>query len=218
MSTDLKYPIVFQHPFRFLIAGPSQSGKSVFTSRLLRNIDYIQPAPERIIWAYGEANIVQFDNIQKTCSKNIEFIQGVPDTEMFDANEKNLLIIDDLMEAAGKSSKVADLFTKGSHHRNLSVILIVQNIFHQGRRMRDISLNSSYIALFKNPRDNRQIMSLGSQIYPQNPKFITDAYMQCTRRPHGYLLINLTQHASDELRFLTGIFPPEYPIAYIPKM
>jgi hypothetical protein len=27
---------------------------------------------------------------------------------------------------------VCDLFTKGSHHRNISVVLITQNLFHQG--------------------------------------------------------------------------------------
>jgi len=55
---------------------------------------------------------------------------------------------------------VIDLFSKGSHHKNLSVIFITQNLFHQYRGMQDISLNSNYIVVFKNPRDRAQIQHL----------------------------------------------------------
>ena len=44
----------------------------------------------------------------------------------------NLIVIDDQMIEAGKDNRIVNLFTKGSHHRNLSVIYIVQNLFqHQ---------------------------------------------------------------------------------------
>jgi hypothetical protein len=62
---------------------------------------------------------------------------------------------------------VSELFTKGSHHRNNSLVLITQNLFHQGPSSRDISLNSKYIVVFKNPRDNTQIVHLARQVYPE---------------------------------------------------
>ena len=43
--------------------------------------------------------------------------------------------------------------SSGSHHRNLSVIYTVQNLFHQGKGNRSKSLNSHYLVLYKNPRD-----------------------------------------------------------------
>jgi len=46
------------------------------------------------------------------------------------------------------SRDVCDLFTKGRHHRNISVILITKNLFHQGRFSRDISLNAKYLVVF----------------------------------------------------------------------
>ena len=48
------------------------------------------------------------------------------------------------------------------HHRNLSTIYIVQNIFHQGKVMRNISLNAHYIVLFKSQdsTDKQQISML----------------------------------------------------------
>ena len=46
-----------------------------------------------------------------------------------DPTKVNLLIIDDLMHEMNEV--VAKLFTKCSHHRNTSVLLLTQNIFHQ---------------------------------------------------------------------------------------
>ena len=56
------------------------------------------------------------------------------------------------MIEAGKDNRIVNLFAKGSHHQNLSVIYIVQNLFHQGKGNRSISLNSHYL-LFGNIRD-----------------------------------------------------------------
>lgn len=102
-----------------------------------------------------------------------------------------------------------DLFTKGSHHKNLSVIFITQNVFHQGRGQRDISLNSNYIVIFKNPRDRAQIQQLARQVYPENPKFLQEAYHDATSRPHGYLLLDLKQSTPEEYRVRSCIFPED---------
>ena len=62
------------------------------------------------------------------------------------------------MESA-YSTKVSQLCTKGSHHPNISLVVITQNVFHQGPSSRDISLNSKRIVVFKNPIDNTQIVT-----------------------------------------------------------
>ena len=76
----------------------------------------------------------------------IEFIKGIPENlkqdSYFDVNIRNLIVIDDQMIEAGSDNRVVNLFTKGWHHRNLIVIYIVQNLFHQGKANRSISLNS----------------------------------------------------------------------------
>ena len=41
--------------------------------------------------------------------------------------DRNFLILDDQMDEAGDSKTLSKLFTKGSHHRNLTVIYLVQN-------------------------------------------------------------------------------------------
>ena len=81
---------------------------------------------------------------------------------------------------------MANLFTKGSHHRNLSVIYIVQNIFHQGTETRNISLNTHYIVVFKSPRDNQQVLTLARQINPGRVPEFMHAYEKATSHPHWY--------------------------------
>ena len=80
----------------------------------------------------------------------IEFVKGIPTALEQDAylgvDKRNLIVFDDQMIDAGKDQRIVNLFTRGSHHRNLSVIYIVQNVFHQGKG--SISLNSHYLVLF----------------------------------------------------------------------
>jgi len=70
----------------------------------------------------------------------------LPNADDFDGSEPVLLIVDDLMNETDDS--VANLFTKGSHHRNIIVAFLVQNLFHKNKHIRTISLNAHYMVLF----------------------------------------------------------------------
>ena len=119
----------------------------------------------------------------------IEFYECIPseiDSRYFlDFNKRNLIVLDDLMAQSGGDQRIANLITKGSHHRNLSVIYIVQNIFHQGKETRNISLNTHYIVLFKSPRDKQQILTLARQIC----RFETPI-VSCIRIIVHYVIVN----------------------------
>jgi len=54
-------------------------------------------------------------------------------------------------------------------------------------------------------------MYLANQLYPEDSIWLYDAYLDATQRPHGYLILDLTQDTDDGLRFRTNIFPEEYP-------
>jgi len=162
-----------RHPFTALVAGPTGCGKTQFVFKLIENVDVmIDPTPSRIVYCYSE--------YQQLFRKYplVTFHQGLPNIEDFDGSESVLLVIDDLMNEADES--VANLFTKGSHHRNVSVIFLVQNLFHKNRHVRTISLNSHYMMLFKNPRDASQFASLARQMYPHKSAFAVEAYKDAT--------------------------------------
>jgi len=203
---DLKW----KHPFSAIIAGPSGSGKTVFVTRFLNNIDVMCDVKFKNIFWHHATGLPPPHNLSMD---RIQFRSGLPDMGEFDGDAPNLIVIDDMMRES--DGNVVDLFTKGSHHRNLSVFFITQNLFHQGRGQRDISLNAHYIVCFKNPRDRAQISHLARQVYPTDPRFIEESFTDATHTPHGYLLLDLKQSTPDDLRIRTCVFPDDYPYNYV---
>jgi hypothetical protein len=125
--------------------------------------DMITPEPEKIMYCYGEYQPM-FDEFP-----HVTFAEGLPDITQFDGQHRTLLILDDLMNK--NSDAVSELFTRVSHHRNVSVYYISQNIFQKSKHSRTISLNAHYIIMFKNPRDANQIATLSRQMYPSRGNF-----------------------------------------------
>lgn len=171
---------------------------------------------ERILWCYSEDNSLRTqEKIIPEQRSKIRYHKGMPETFDNDTDEPMLIVIDDMMSEA-TSTKVADLFSKGSHHRNQSVILITQNLFHQGNCARDVSLNTKYFCAFKNVRDQLQFRHLARQLWPDMPRELSRIYREATGRPYSYLLIDLNPTVHDSLRFRTDIFNPEYSVVYTP--
>ena len=118
------------HPFTAVVAGPTGSGKSEWVLRLIDHAnEMIQPPPSRIWYCYGE--------FQSTFIRQIHFHEGLPDMSdaVFDGTESTLLILDDLMSETNQL--VANVFTKISHHRNVSVVYLTQKFVRQ-KQIREI--------------------------------------------------------------------------------
>lgn len=206
------------HPFTAMVVGPTQCGKTQFMLKMLRCAStFIHPPPERIVWCYGCYQDAFRDMGRNDSSSpcDIEFHEGLPDVDMLDGSKRTLMIIDDLMSET--DSRVTNIFTKGSHHKNASVVYISQNLFNKGRENRTISLNTHYLVLFKNPRDTSQIAHLGRQMFPERVKYFRDAFADATSQPYGYLLVDLKTTTPDVLRLRTDIFPDERTMVYVYK-
>lgn len=199
-----------------LVAGPTMCGKSCFVAQMLSTPGCIEPQPKAVYWFYGTENAEQQESIENTSLYPVEFREGLPRLTELELQPDSLIVLDDLMSDVANSNEIAELFTRGMHHRRLSVVLLVQNVFYKGNKAREISLNCHFIVLFKNPRDSSQINLLARQIFPNKQIFLREAYLQATERPHGYLLIDLTQHTPEELRVMTNIFPVQVFHYFIP--
>ena len=200
------------HPFTCMVAGMTGSGKTVWVQSLLQQAQtVIDQPPERIIWCYSQWQNAYTQLLMMI--PTIEFVKGIPESlendTYLDVNIHNLIVVDDQMIEAGKDNRIVNLFTKGSHHRNLSVIYIVQNLFHQGKGNRSISLNSHYLVLFKNPRDKLQILTLAKQMYPSETAWFIKEYEEAVRRPYGYLFVDLRPTTPDRCRLRTNVLPGE---------
>jgi hypothetical protein len=122
------------------------------------------PIPDRILCCYEE-----YQTLYGTVD-GVDIQQGLPDLDTLDPRDKHLIILDDLMDETDQ--RVASLFTKKSHHRNISVMYIVQNLFQREKHHRTISLNAHYMVLFNNPRDVSQIIVLAHQMYPRRTQLL----------------------------------------------
>lgn len=207
----------FKHPFTCTVSGPTQCGKTFFIQKLLKAAPfYITPCPQRIIWVSGAGSSAE-EELKHSLPKYVEFTDTIPALDTFSPEENNLMVIDDMMHELGRSRDVSTLFTKGCHHRNLSVIITLQNLFHRSNEIKCIRLNSLYLVLYGNPSDKQQIQYLQRQCFPEYPKFLSDAYnRECSAKPHGYLVLDFTQTTPSDYRVSAGIFPPEVPRVFKP--
>ena len=111
------------------------------------------------------------------------------------------------MTEAKCDQRIADLFTKGSHHRNISIVYLTQNLFPQGKACRDIALNTTqYLVLFNNPIDRQKVATLARRIYPSTSAIFMKRFEQATSRPYGYLVVDLKSSTPEQDRLHTDIF------------
>ena len=212
---------VFYANSNIIISGATGCGKTHWLYEMLKQKEHVFEgrAPDRILYCYGIYQHL-FDEMKKKI-KNITFQPGIPsDTDIKKLARKakhGLIVLDDLMTEVSNDPGAEKLFTQGTHHLGLSVVYIVQNIMYQNKCTRTISLNSQYIVLFRNFRDGAQILHLARQIYPSNPWLLIDAYEDATKKPFGYIVINMhPRYTDDTKRLQTGILPHEERAYYKP--
>jgi hypothetical protein len=197
-----------QHPFTMICAGMTGSGKSVKIRSILKNFSLcttIQTDILNVFYCYGTWQTPFEEPLP-----NVRFTynEGLPDgTNEF--KNHHIVIIDDLMAElqAAKNIDVLNLFTKHSHHLNISVIFVTQNLFYKD--LLTLRRNCKYLMLFKSPSDNKQVMSLATQLIPSSPKTFVEAYQKATANAHGYILVDNSQYTPDYLRWRTNIVPED---------
>ena len=208
--------LTFIHPSRWLIYGPSGSGKSTFVNNLiLDSIELFGLQFDTILYCSGQG----FPKFNKVNNVSILMCNSFTNSyiDNLDSTKNNLIIIDDNMNIAANDILISDLFTKKSHHKNITVIFLVQNLFPKSKYMRDISISSTYIVLMKNPREIFQIKLLSHQINGEKSNFIIDSYKDATKnKPYSYLLLDLGQTTHELLKVRTNVLSNEFPkVVYI---
>lgn len=201
----------FRMPFGAIVSGPSSSGKTSWLIRFLQHHrKMIEPAARSVLYAYGEYHA----HIPALEKAGIATHPGLPDDETLRQAEKPLLLIMDDLMLASNEEYLSNLFTKKSHHQNIGVIFLTQNLFDKNIKV--ARNNSQYIVLMRAPNAALGIRTLGSQLFPGRIRFFLDAYNKSTDRPYGYLLIDMHASTDPTLRLRTNIFPDELPVVFIP--
>ena len=148
-------------------------------------------------------------------NNNVDIIYELPTYEEIvhfadkHRNEGLILLLDDVMEEMDSKLQLSRIFTQLCHHKHLTCILCVQNLFFQSNDYRNMSLNTSYLSLFNNPKDVRQISTLGGRMDPGNVARFVDAYRRATAKPYSYLFIDYRQETKNFMRLRTNILPTD---------
>ena len=189
---------MIRHPSSVIVAAPSGSGKTVLVERLLREKKVFQTPPKKIVYAYDRWQ-PRFERMKRD---GIQFFQGIPDTAKLAKwfPKGGVLVLDDLMTEGGQDKRVLDLFTKDSHHRNITVLFLTQDLFPPGKFAKTINRNAHYIIAFKNPRDKTGIRNILMQMYPERWRHILEVYNRITSRPFGYLFLDVHPASDDRFR------------------
>ena len=137
-----------QHPFTLTVAVPSSCGKSKFVIRLLERREQFCDVVFENVWRHSQNN----------ASHHLKALHLLKAYRPWNPWKCTYAYSAGWLMDSAYCTKVSQLFTKGLHHRNISLDLITQNVFHQGPSSRDISMNSKYKVVFKNPRDKTRIV------------------------------------------------------------
>jgi hypothetical protein len=210
------------HPFTMIVTGITGSGKTEFVKRLLERQKKCIDVPIHKVYYHYSIFQPAYARMRKTVP-NIEFHKGIPSRwERLNENETfkkdYVIVIDDLMAKALDDPTTASLYMAGSHHENISVITLTQNMFPRQKEARTVSINSQYLVLFKNPRDKSQIKTLATQITDgkgERRHFI-DSYVAATKKPYTYLFADFKPTTPEELKYRDGITERYDHGAYLP--
>ena len=159
----------FLTPSSILVAGPSGSGKTVFVSKLFQNFShYFQGYLSTFIIVMASGN-----PLLKPCKKwGLNSMKVYPNVKTWMPGLKKpkggFLVMDDLMDEGGNDKKVLDLFTKDSHHRNITDIYLLQDLFPRGKYAKTISRNAHYIVVELRTHGIKQLfVSCSSKCFPR---------------------------------------------------
>ena len=202
------FDLRLKNNFKLFLSGPSGCGKTTLMVDLIKNMNKIAMQPPKIVVYYFKTWQSKFDML-----KNEYGVTFMEDNETMIEQLKRLqspaLVIFDDMINSDNLRHIAQLFTVYGRHLDLSLAFLSQRLFNNNEFFRQISQNSDYLAVFKNPRNSMDIRILGGQMTPKSDGLIR-VYKKATVKPYSYLFINLTQEAIPQLMFVSDLFSSDH--------
>ena len=113
----------FPHPFRLILAGPPNVGK---TNVIYNILLHKNPPFERIIIFHNDPSTQEYQNI------DAEYVEELPPIEEMDPEERSLIIIEDVDYknlSKNQKSLLDRYYGVFSTHHNISMVLSAQDPF-----------------------------------------------------------------------------------------
>ena len=204
------------HPFSLIISGPTSSGKSTLLFQILENLHQnTDTLIQQVVFIYGVYQDVYKNYPNFFFTDNLDYMDLKPSVP-------TIIVLDDVMSTVNNSKKLEDLFTRGVHHKKISVVLSLQNLFYRGSVMKTLRDNAMYIILTRHIQDVSKLDTFARQLERKNSCYFKTSYEEAVSRKYGYLMCDLHPHSNLrdgplKIKYRSLIHQPEGQILYLPK-
>ena len=174
--------------------------------------DIINKPIKTIIYVYTDHQNIFYELQEQV--PDIKFTTDVLEVESL-INDATLIIVDDKMDSISKGKDkdlMTNFFIKGCHHRNCSVVLLIQNNFEPG--LRTICINSLYRIFFDQPADVSSIVNIAKQMFPGQSKYLLNE--KATSKKYGYLFFALHPASNKQFKVRSSLYPTADCEIYVP--
>ena len=190
-------------PYACFVVGCTGSGKSWTVLKWLKNPECVfRQKYSKIYYFYGSAfqDIFKDSSLKHVCfSSDLKLLTKIATTKH---KSHILIVLDDLMSIAGHSDIIEQLYTKGSHHFNIDIINIIQNIFYRTPSFVTLKENTQYVFIKQFINEAKlKILANGIGL---NSTELVEAYTDSInkKRFEGILIDN---HISSDIRKISKI-------------
>lgn len=204
--TEFKFTL----PMRAIFAGSSQSGKTFMIGQILKFQSEIFKGKFDFVKYYYPTFLDEAPVDYHTLTNTpISYNAGFPTkSEILALPENALVIIDDQSDTAVKSDLVSQIFKVISGKKKMSIILVTQNYFMQGKHSREIRNSCNYVGLFRNCCDN-SLNSRVTQAFGLKAAFEAAEREVCGCQVYPFVFIDQTQRGQiSPYRLYTKIIGP----------
>ena len=156
MPITVSYQVIehdkFDYPFRIMLSGSSQSGKTFFARELLNHVSTLFDANIQLIKYYHPDYLATRPvSWHSLLSIPICYNSGVPTlSELCDLEPHTCVVLDDLYEECIQSKSIDYLFRVLSGKKNISVMIMTQRYFSNGKFGMNIRNQCNYTVLLRN--------------------------------------------------------------------
>ena len=161
------YDIRVKTAFSLLLSGASGSGKTTFLEWFIKNFSKITDGSEitfpKLLWFSRTNQPELFKRSKSSFSGTVRFFDSI-DSEIYSKIESegrnSITVLDELMHEMSGLMDIGKVFTNSRSHLHCNVILLLwQNFFPKGPKMRNLSINAQHIVIFEVFMDHEKSFS-----------------------------------------------------------